>query len=911
MFQVFKQKNSIYDDSIWFEKISFKQLDRLLKSNLLKPYDKKWIQQTKAIHTNDKDHLLNIRKKLKNGVLSVSYQGAGMGLGRVYPKGSLSLGQLSKPIRHTLCKDCDGNETMVDIDLENAHANIAFQTYLKIKGEELPMMKKYITERDSIFEEYVKLYFGITKEDKTYNDRRGDIKILFIIYFYLGSFSTWNNGEVANLILPNSKETQFLKEYRAELIKFGREIYNDNPIIRKAVKVKKRIISKNATEEEVALNINMNNRLLYSSVMSHFFGEFERRVIEEAISFLKKKKIIEKNYVINCFDGFMMRICDYEKWIVKYPENDLLETLSLRIKKKLGFQLKFTYKSFNSDLNRQLDDIDTALDNITHPSKYLNKLNVDYMNDLDNYEYKKNYFENFIFYIRSLDQYIINEIYEDNKINILTKKKEINRRRNIKIYKRTEIKNMFENIESGEYTQRNQIIYFTDKWFKDPQKKTYLRMEFLPYNDIYREEYENTETFNTFTGYNELIKTEYNRLNKEKIIRPFKDRLFNLCGKNENCMNLFLHIVAHKIQFPKVKLPYAFIFTSQEGEGKNVILDCIKRIIGTHHFISSSNMEDFVGTYAEGFSHKLVVNLNEIGASDSRQAERKMKSLISEDKLRVNAKYLRPTDENNFALIIITTNEENPIKLDIAKGERRWIINRGNGLNRKLKASQWIKHIKHFENPQFISCLYDYFNELDGGIDEDGNRIDIMDYDFKGIRELTKQTDGYKKMCENFIPLTALWLNDFILQARYINYRHTIFIYCTDSDADCNDELVPCDSMVEESNIPLNERSYFNKEYQVKGVKMFKDYTEWSKNNKFIYETNARSFYSKLNALNMPIEIKNIHNVKHLIFKPREVYVKMIANSWFSRDEKYDSWLNDELEECNKGIELEDDYFDL
>tara|TARA_R110000824_G_scaffold195050_6_gene377717 strand:- start:761 stop:3442 length:2682 start_codon:yes stop_codon:yes gene_type:complete len=884
-FAISKTTNSIYEDTIWFESVNVKQIDRLLNSNLLKPYDANWVQQTKAKYTHEQAHLLAIRKKVKNGIINIQYQTGRNGIGRVYPKNSISVGQLSRSIRHTICKG-----KWVDIDLNCCHHNIAFQLSESITGNKLENLEYYVKHREQVMHDLLIKYFGeIPKNSKIYKKRREDIKLLFIIIFYLGSFKRWTKS----VGLENVQEDSYLIKLRNEMKQLARNIYKVNGSIMQSVKIKKEKLGKTATDEEILTSTLNRQNEYHSSVLSHVFGEWERRIIECCITYLKKMKIIEKNFVINCFDGFMIRQNDFNKWKKLYLSKDFLASLKQEVYDKIGFKINWSFKDLNEDLYDKLDEIDNAFETKKHTDDKLKQLDISYLNDLETYEDKKNYFENFVYYIRNIDLYVVNELYGYTQVNSLTHAKETLWERQIKTYKRIEIKNMFENIASGELTQKGEPIYLTEKWFKDPTKKTYLRMEFSPYNDVYKEDYSNLNVFNTFTGYNSLIKTSYPIEKRTKILKPFMDRLYHLCGKQQICVDLFLHIVAHKIQFPKIKLPYAFIFTSMEGEGKNVILDCFKRIIGVGHYISSSNMEDFVGMYAEGFTNKLIVNLNEIGASDSRQAERKMKSLISEDKIRVNAKFLRPTDEYNYALIVISTNEENPIKLDIRKGERRWIVCRGDGFNRKLKESQWTNHIKHFQKPEFIAALYDYLNEIPN----------IMDYDFKSKREDMKKTEGYLKMAENFVPLTGLWLNEYITHSRYNRFNCNLEPNYINEEDEHESEPTPYQ--------PIHLRKSFNEIQSVKGIDLFKDYTEWSKNNKYTFETNARSFYSKLTSLNMPIINRIIHQSKFLEFKPREIYVRMIANSWFSRDEKLDQWLEEDVCKENEKVNLSEDYFDF
>ena len=76
--------------------------------------------------------------------------------------------------------------------------------------------------------------------------------------------------------------------------------------------------------------------------------------------------------------------------------------------------------------------------------------------------------------------------------------------------------------------------------------------------------------------------------------------------------------------------------------------------------MTSSKLEDFFGTHAEGFYHKILVNPNEVESGKSNDYEAEMKSAITEDTITINPKNVRPIEINNFARVILTSNKSNP-----------------------------------------------------------------------------------------------------------------------------------------------------------------------------------------------------------------------------------------------------------
>ena len=89
----------------------------------------------------------------------------------------------------------------------------------------------------------------------------------------------------------------------------------------------------------------------------------------------------------------------------------------------------------------------------------------------------------------------------------------------------------------------------------------------------------------------------------------------------------------------------------KQGTGKNVWLNAVGNILGLQHYISSSNPKDFFGDYAEGFYHKLLVNMNECEGKDTFDFEGRIKSFITEDKITLNRKFVQPITIMNLLLV--------------------------------------------------------------------------------------------------------------------------------------------------------------------------------------------------------------------------------------------------------------------
>ena len=63
--------------------------------------------------------------------------------------------------------------------------------------------------------------------------------------------------------------------------------------------------------------------------------------------------------------------------------------------------------------------------------------------------------------------------------------------------------------------------------------------------------------------------------------------------------------------------------------------------------------------------------------------------MISQSEITFNPKHANMFEAINYALLMITTNEQLPVVLDVLTGDRRWFIFEGNGKNCKISESKW------------------------------------------------------------------------------------------------------------------------------------------------------------------------------------------------------------------------------
>lgn len=807
-----QKQTSIFVNKIFYESIDLKLLNDLIQSDLL--LKEKWSDTD--IYENERAQLISYRNNYTKNGIRVKYSITKSGYGRVSPIKSLSLCSIRREIRHTLAK-----EKYVDIDIVNCHPVLLYQ--ICIQNQIYPIqLKKYIEYRDTILSEIM----------KTYNVEKDDAKNLFIRLMYFGTFDKWAD----DLLLINKTPNSFILDFQKELLTLSNYIIGSNQELVSELKK-----SRNTKKFN-------NDR---GSVVSYFLQEWERRLLEMIYIYMKNRNIIDTNLVL-CFDGIMI---PREKFY-----NELLTELEEDIYIKTGFRIKIVKKDMDQDIINKLNEEKEQKIIDSEAIEDMNHFDSEHLIRLKTYDEKKKYFEKFVCKIISPEPcYIFSQ--EDN----------LSSSKQTYIWSKNNILDAFQQfkIEEDIIIDKNgneKRQSFIQKWINDESLKSYNKLDFIPQNFIQGQVESNNpnlqKIYNLFHGFNPIIKTSYDKNKKQNLLKIFKILGKEICGGNEEYFEYLLYYIAHMIQKPNERIPIAFIIKGKQGTGKNVFLSAICNLLDKRNYTISSNPKDFFGDYAEGFYHKLLVNINECEGRDTFEYEGRLKSFITENTITLNAKFMRPITIQNYARLFIFTNKPNPIPIDVKSGDRRYIVYQTTEefLDKgKYNDIFWSKLVKHFEKPEFLAALYDELNEL---------KID--NYEFVKRRPIT---EAYLEMCKQFVPTIALFFEHYIdtLQFDRENRLKNIPIGIYNSNGKLLKE---------------NSKNYRQEIIEI-GTIIYQMYIVWIKEmglNKD-YEPNIKNFYSSIVESGLPIQKYKTDGLRSLKLIPEMIYKYLIQKKWIIDDE--------------------------
>jgi hypothetical protein len=900
-----KQKNNTLNNIICYEYINRSKLDILIISNLMRT-DKRYNS-----FEPEKDQMINyLVNSVNDNKIKVNYKRELYG--RSLPVKSYGLHAFRKEIRYSITEN-----NYTDIDINNAHPVILEQIllYNNIKCDELSL---YINNRDG----YLKLVM-----DK-YNVNRDTSKTLFLSILYGGSYIKWvnnnnfshlglidevvkfhesisnimdiivaNNVELSNWIIEKKKnknlnkasvmsyylqdkECLILEQLYLYCVEKKHIVDNNCVLCCDGIMIPKKNYNENILNEFTKLIRNKFNINLEFSVKSYdniYTNEFiEDNILEIKDCIDEIKNITNSNNEEIKELNIKLITSDNKKNIIKQLDvinKDFNKTYTKLLKEKTNIinglinnnnKIIKKAKTVNNkkidNYNKDEEDLCFEIDNI-----YKNVFNANYINSLDTYYKKKIYFELFCCKVRRPDViYIYIEDYNRNDLGV-----------ELVYYKSSDLSECFREIISGKFDEFGHSIPFVTYWIKDPEIRCYNTLNFIPYNNQIEKDNIDSNTYNLFNGYNKKIFSLYDKLKQNEIIKPWLDLVFSLCGEEEKVFNYFIKYIAHMIQKPNEKIPICFIFIGKQGTGKNMMLEAIANIIGKKNYITSSNVNDFFGSHAEGFYKKILVNLNEVEGKDTIDLESKLKSFISEDTITINQKYIRPLTVNNVSRLIITSNKPNPIKIDITSNDRRYVVSKGTDkfLDSKYTTLFWTKMKDHIKTDSFIAASYNYLNDMD-----------ISNVDWRSERPITI---AYKQLCAISIPIEAMFFED------YLNNLSYDFI-------DSEDEITG------NNMFKVNEK---NNKQIIKLKSLYDNYNTYCLSNGFSKDAkdiiSIKKFKSKIETLELPIDIYLSSKVCTLKFKCSKVRKELIKRGFIESD------IEIIKEESIKETETEDfnDYF--
>jgi len=225
------------------------------------------------------------------------------------------------------------------------------------------------------------------------------------------------------------------------------------------------------------------------------------------------------------------------------------------------------------------------------------------------------------------------------------------------------------------------------------------RIEYVPYSNEQIVQLDDSVVYNSFKS-SSVPETALEFTKKgEKAIKMVLEHIAYLYKNDPESGKILLEWIAHIVQFPGKKIPWAPLIQGPEGIGKSYIGDLLKSLMGTRNIgvVSPNQTTSTFNSWAQD----VVVNLLEemkIAGKNRHDYMNSIKSLITDTHVQINAKNVQQYKVLNVTNYIAFTNFLDAIPL--GRGDRRWFAH-----------SCPYESIEDFEKEVGRSSS-DYFSEL-------------------------------------------------------------------------------------------------------------------------------------------------------------------------------------------------------
>ena len=310
-------------------------------------------------------------------------------LGRFYAKDNKSIIPMLKNIKHTIFHFMQYS----DLDQTKGHPTIA-AAIGDLNGENFKNIKQYIYNFEEKAKELID-YYSLENGTKL---NTANIKDLFNIMIYGGSFNTWKNDLLEDK--PKKGYKRFQIQHEKEPHKFVTYFKNE------CKKLHGFIISNNTELANRLHNADKTQHKNNNSTCAYWFQIIENHALYIAYNFLVKEGVITAKKCGLEYDG----LCIPPNGAV-YDKQTVLNKLNIHIVKKFGIPIVYKWKEY--DKKYIVDEIikmrENEEDNILTSEEMIDVNDSDYVFEQMAPEFEKTHalIINIASYIKETDEKII------------------------------------------------------------------------------------------------------------------------------------------------------------------------------------------------------------------------------------------------------------------------------------------------------------------------------------------------------------------------------------------------------------------------------------------------------------------------------------------------------------------------
>lgn len=143
------------------------------------------------------------------------------------------------------------------------------------------------------------------------------------------------------------------------------------------------------------------------------------------------------------------------------------------------------------------------------------------------------------------------------------------------------------------------------------------------------------------------------------------------CGKDDDSYWYVLHWLARMLQNPGERGMTVIALRSGQGSGKDVIISIFMRALG-EHAVMCTRAEDLTGKFNDHLATSILVYANEALWGGDKRSEGALKSLVTDETLSIEKKFLSKYEVNNCSHVMMSSNADWMAPMDA--DDRRFFV---------------------------------------------------------------------------------------------------------------------------------------------------------------------------------------------------------------------------------------------
>lgn len=202
-------------------------------------------------------------------------------------------------------------------------------------------------------------------------------------------------------------------------------------------------------------------------------------------------------------------------------------------------------------------------------------------------------------------------------------------------------------------------------WQKHLQRRSYENMKFAPGKST------PADTLNLWEGWGCL--PVYALEDGDEDVELWLDHIYDvICGGDDSCGNYLVQWLAHLVQQPHEKPGVALVMQGGQGAGKGIFVTLLQKIIGERYTVACTQGSHVTGQFSSQLMNKLLVFFDEATWGGHKDAQGRLKALVTEKTLAFEEKGKDVVYINDYMRLIIASNES--FSVPVESDDRRYFV---------------------------------------------------------------------------------------------------------------------------------------------------------------------------------------------------------------------------------------------